>query len=42
MMIGLLWMGLYPQTFLDLSSGVVEELVMSDGAAVLYAGEFLK
>jgi NADH-quinone oxidoreductase subunit M len=42
MMIGLLWMGLYPQTFLDFSSGVIEGLVTSDSAAVLYAGEFLK
>ncbi|MDA9901884.1 NADH-quinone oxidoreductase subunit M [Gammaproteobacteria bacterium] len=42
MMIGLLWMGLYPQTFLDFSSGVIEGLVISDSAAALYAGEFLK
>ena len=42
MMIGLLWMGLYPQTFLDFSSGVIEGLVTSDSAAALYAGEFLK
>jgi len=41
-MIGLLWMGLYPQTFLDLSSGVIEGLVMSDDAAALYAREFSK
>ena len=42
MMIGLLWMGLYPQTFLDFSSGVIEDLVMSDDAAALYAREFSK
>lgn len=42
MMIGLLWMGLYPQTFLDFSSGVIEGLVMSDDAAALYAREFSK
>jgi len=39
MMIGLIWMGMYPQSFLDLSAGTIMQLLNETGQVLFAVGQ---
>ena len=39
MMIGLIWMGMYPQSFLDLSAGTITQLLNETGQVLFAVGQ---